>query len=260
MAGKDVKSNVEWGQWGLIDPLFGVASWEGKSKGGNSPWQDDEFYALGKSDWADFKRHWVQYGLTNGVCLEIGCGAGRITRHLGGEFKEVWALDVSEAMLAYAKGRIKDANVRFILADGSRLPVSDRSIDAVFSTHVFQHLDTLENAREYFQEIARVMKENGTLMIHLPVFRWPAYRRVFNLLNILPGVIAAVGAAYNRFLIRRGYWRPMMRYQPYEIDWLYSTMRDLEFDDVEIRIFRVQSNDGEHPFLLARKRMKRPGA
>lgn len=248
-----MKSNIEWGLWGRVDPLYGVASWEGKSKSGSAPWKDDEFYALGKSDWQDFKRHWDQFGVTYGTCLEIGCGAGRITRQLAEEFKEVRALDVSEAMIAYARVRIPNGNVRFILADGFRLPLPDGSIDAVFSTHVFQHFDSLDDAGEYFREIFRVMKGGGSLIIHLPIYRWPGYRRIYKLFNAIPDAAGAVWAVYNRFLIKRGVRRPLMRHLPFEIDWLFATLKHLGFVDTELRIIRVKSNDGEHPFVLARK-------
>jgi len=34
---KEPKSNLEWKEWGRNDPLFGVASWPGKQKGGSAP-------------------------------------------------------------------------------------------------------------------------------------------------------------------------------------------------------------------------------
>ena len=53
-----MKSNVEWKKWGEVDPLYAVASWAGKQRGQSNPWTDEEFYELGRSDWADFVRHW----------------------------------------------------------------------------------------------------------------------------------------------------------------------------------------------------------
>ncbi|MEW6510896.1 MAG: class I SAM-dependent methyltransferase [Bacteroidota bacterium] len=249
-----MKTRIEWNAWGRVDPLYGVAAWEGKSKGGSSPWKDDEFYALGKSDWRDFKRHWDHFGVRYGTCVEIGCGAGRITRQLAEEFNQVKALDVSEAMIAYARSRIPNGNVEFILADGIRLPFSDRSVDAVFSTHVFQHFDSLEDAHGYFNEIFRVMNDHGSLLIHLPVYRWPGCGKIHRLIHAVRGAGSELRAAFDRSLIRRGLWRPLMRHLPFEIGWLFGTLDSLGFTDAEIRIIRVKSNNGEHPFVLARKR------
>ena len=64
-------------------PLFAVATWPGKERGGAAAWTDEEFYELGRSDWADFLKQWSHYGLNAGSCVEIGCGAGRITNQLG---------------------------------------------------------------------------------------------------------------------------------------------------------------------------------
>jgi 2-polyprenyl-3-methyl-5-hydroxy-6-metoxy-1,4-benzoquinol methylase len=61
-----------------------------------TPWTDKDFYQLGESDWKDFSRHWEMYGLSRESCLEIGCGAGRITMQLASYFKSVHAIDVSE--------------------------------------------------------------------------------------------------------------------------------------------------------------------
>jgi ubiquinone/menaquinone biosynthesis C-methylase UbiE len=248
-----MKSDIEWKKWGEIDPLYGVATWNDKSKSGKNPWQDREFYALGKSDWCDFKRHWNQYGVTYGVCLEIGCGAGRITMHLADDFKKVKALDVSEGMIRYARERINKTNVEFILAESSHLPVPDDSVDAVFSTHVFQHFDCLKDASEYFGEIFRILGNDGSLMIHLPIYRWPGESRVFRFYHNFRKKVQDIKAGFSRFLIKRGKWRPLMRLLDYELDWLYRTLDELGFADVEFRIIRVKSNNGQHPFIFARK-------
>ena len=75
-----MKSNIEWIKWGAKDPLFAVSSWHGKEKGGANPWTADEFYALGKSDFADFITCLNSFGYDRDHCVEIGCGAGRLTR------------------------------------------------------------------------------------------------------------------------------------------------------------------------------------
>lgn len=52
----ELKSNAEWKQLGKEDPLYGVAAWAGKEKNGESPWTEDEFFALGESDWGRFSQ------------------------------------------------------------------------------------------------------------------------------------------------------------------------------------------------------------
>jgi hypothetical protein len=77
-----MKSNIEWQEWGERDPLYPVDAWQGTERGSPHAWTDAELYELGRSDWADFLRHWQHYGLNAGNCLEIGCGAGRTTKRL----------------------------------------------------------------------------------------------------------------------------------------------------------------------------------
>jgi len=89
-----MKSNIEWEKWGERDPLYAVAAWPGKEKGNKNTWTDDEFYELGASDWEDFLRHWRHYRLRPAHCLEIGCGAGRITKQMSQTFERVTATTI----------------------------------------------------------------------------------------------------------------------------------------------------------------------
>src|ERR1700761_8138462 len=122
MSGKaELKSNAEWKQWGKDDPLWAVSSWANKQKQDQSPWTDEEFYALGESDFRDLFHHWQHYGVSLESCLEIGCGAGRLTRQLAKAFNQVYAVDVSEDMIAYAREAV-GTNVQFSVIDGMHLP------------------------------------------------------------------------------------------------------------------------------------------
>ncbi|WP_409185373.1 class I SAM-dependent methyltransferase [Amycolatopsis sp. VS8301801F10] len=99
-------------------------------------------------------------GTGSGVCLEIGCGTGvhaDLVRELG------WTplgVDLSGGMLRHASARLPIAR-----ADAARLPVRDRSVDAVVS--VLVHTDM----PEYFavlREVARVLRPGG-VFVHVGV-------------------------------------------------------------------------------------------
>jgi ubiquinone/menaquinone biosynthesis C-methylase UbiE len=239
-------SNTEWKRWGVADPLWGVASWAGKQRGGSDPWTDADFYALGKCDWSDFARRWERYGLDKTSCVEIGCGAGRITAHLINDFGSVYALDVSEGMLNYAKARIDKA--KFYLTNGVRIPLGDSSATAAFSCHVLQHFDSPADSIAVFGEIHRVLLPGSTMMIHLPIYNWPLSRRLFErLLKIRQWLARCKAAAYRL----RGV--PMMRGTSYEVGWLTQMLSEEDFVDIEFLSFPVSSNQCLHPFVLARK-------
>jgi ubiquinone/menaquinone biosynthesis C-methylase UbiE len=250
-----MESNVEWQKWGEIDPLYGVAAWGGKGKCEQKPWKDEEFYHFGELDWTDFIKHWEQYGVKPICCLEIGCGAGRITKHLASYFESVKAVDVSEGMVNYAKKNVQVSNIDFHVTNGLDLPFEDSSVGAVFSTDVFQHFDSLLDASSYFREINRVMDENGSLMIHLPIYSWPRLKitPVYRILYKLYTFCLATRAKCIRLLIKMGISKPFMVSQQYEIDWLYQELYKIGFREVEFRTFRITKLNTLYSFIFARK-------
>src|ERR1051326_3963340 len=75
---------------------------------GQNEWSDEEFYRSGEITLQEE----ILNDLTN-ICqgkdpkqmrvLEIGCGAGRVTRALAGFFGEVWGVDISAEMVRQAR-------------------------------------------------------------------------------------------------------------------------------------------------------------
>lgn len=248
-------SNIEWLRWGKVDPFYGVASWEGRQRGGANPWTAEDFYSLGHSDWADFRRHWVNYGVDLGQVVEIGCGAGRLTKSMAADFAQVVGVDVSDDMLEVARSHIPEPNVQLRVGDGVRLPVETASIDGAFSTHVFQHFDSLALARANFSEVARILKPGGTMMVHLPVVMPPAG---------LPGILLALAAkrklADLRAMLKRRRGAPLMRGLQYPWQWLVQELPDLGLVDVELVVLATKSNGGYHACILARRSDSAPAS
>lgn len=257
MSKPEPKSNLEWKEWGKNDPLYGVAAWPGKQKGGSAPWTDAEFYELGKSDWAVFHKEWQSYGMDSESCVEIGCGAGRMTMQLAKAFGKVTAVDVSEDMVAYARQHITAPNVEFHVVNGTSLPSADKTISAVFSTHVFQHFDSLDYAELYFAEIARILKPNGSLMIHLPVFEWHPRTPWFSRFAFkISEWFYELKITLNRFLIQMGVQRQVMKIVVFPIERLGKTLSRLGFENIQVRVLVTESNHALQPFVMARKRNK----
>jgi demethylmenaquinone methyltransferase/2-methoxy-6-polyprenyl-1,4-benzoquinol methylase len=88
--------------------------------------------------------------LPPGRILDVACGTGWLTRLLRGR---VVGLDQSEAMLRLARGRLPDAV--FVRAEVPPLPFPSDSIDLVFSSHFYGHLDR-ETGHELIAEARRV--------------------------------------------------------------------------------------------------------
>ena len=259
MKFKTPDSNVEWTAWGQKDPLYAVATCPGRERNGVAPWSDEPFYALGQSDWQDFRKRWERYALDHGSCVEIGCGAGRMTRHMAQDFGVLHALDVSEDMLEYARKNAAARNVTFHRTRGTELPVYDCTIGSVFSCHVFQHFDSLEIARQYFLESYRVLIDGGSLMIHFPIYRWPTSLRAYPLLHKWQTRMSDWKAAFNRRLIQQGVFRPLMRVLAFPVDWAFQELPKMGFTQVEIVIIPLTRNGDPHAFVLARKATRMNG-
>ena len=252
---KKLQSNKEWIKWGESDPCYAVASWQNRDKNGPNPWTDKEFYKLGESDWKDFSRHWEMYGVNRESCLEIGCGAGRITMQLASYFNSVHAIDVSEKMIEYSKNHISNLSVNFYVTNGIDIPLPDQSVFSVFSTHVFQHFDSLRVADQYFAEISRVIKPDGTLMIHLPIYKWPSQQKIHKIIYAARKTISDVRAKYQRWLMQYGMVKPIMRGLMYPISYFYEALPKLNFDNIELAVFVTKINNDPHPFIFARKKV-----
>jgi ubiquinone/menaquinone biosynthesis C-methylase UbiE len=128
-------------------------------------WSDQEFFASGEQA----IREDILTDLIN-VCqgkdpksmrvLEIGCGAGRLTRALSGMFGEVHAVDVSGEMIAQARKALADrSNVHLYQNNGCDLSVIPNvAFDFAYSAIVFQHIPSREIIETYVREVARLLK------------------------------------------------------------------------------------------------------
>ncbi|MGA7796838.1 MAG: class I SAM-dependent methyltransferase, partial [Candidatus Acidiferrales bacterium] len=98
--------------------------------------------------------------------LELGCGAGRMTRSFAQRFSCVYAFDISTEMLGHAKALFPEAsNVDWILGNGVDLSdLGDETVDFAFSYIVLQHMPEPELAIRYIREMLRVLKPGGMFL------------------------------------------------------------------------------------------------
>ena len=129
-------------------------------------WTDADFFASGE---ATVDGH-IRTDLEN-ICqgkdpqqmriLEIGCGAGRITRGLANLFGEVHAVDISGEMVTRAQQNLRDhPNAHIYQNNGMDLtPVpSAEPFDFAFSLYVFQHIPSYEIIESYISEVSRLLR------------------------------------------------------------------------------------------------------
>ena len=92
--------------------------------------------------------------------LEIGCGAGRMTRPIADIFGHVYAVDVSGEMLARARARLAHVeNITWTQTNGVDLDaLGDVQLDFALSYIVFQHIPHIEVIRGYIREVAQRLR------------------------------------------------------------------------------------------------------
>jgi SAM-dependent methyltransferase len=95
--------------------------------------------------------------------LEIGCGIGRMTRHLAGIFGEVYGVDVSAEMIRQAKERLRGLpNVFLFETNGVDFALfPEASFDVAFSAYVFQHIPSAEIIASNIKDALRVLRPGG---------------------------------------------------------------------------------------------------
>jgi ubiquinone/menaquinone biosynthesis C-methylase UbiE len=128
-------------------------------------WTDDEFFRSGEQAISED----ILTDMVN-VCqgkdpkamrvLEIGCGAGRLTRALSNLFGEVHAVDVSGEMVAQARQGLADRpNAHFYQNNGCDLTViPPLEFDFAYSAIVFQHIPSREVIETYVREVHRLLR------------------------------------------------------------------------------------------------------
>jgi SAM-dependent methyltransferase len=149
-------------------------------------WTDEEFFHSGECT----VKEEILTDMTN-ICqgkdprqmrvLEIGCGAGRVTRALAGVFGEVCGVDVSGEMISQARQALAHLpNVRLYQNNGTDLTVLEgfagrlrrwgvpprflprpAPFDFAFSTIVFQHIPHREIIENYVREVHRLLRPGG---------------------------------------------------------------------------------------------------
>lgn len=95
--------------------------------------------------------------------LEIGCGAGRMTKHLASIFGEVTGVDVSGEMIRQARERLDGiGNASLHETNGVDFAIfGDEEFDLILSAYVFQHVPSAEVIESNIRDGWRVLKPGG---------------------------------------------------------------------------------------------------
>jgi trans-aconitate 2-methyltransferase len=171
--------------------------------------------------------------------VDLGCGAGNVTRLLGERWPEarIVGVDSSSAMLAQARAGMPDpSRFTFVEADLSTWR-ADVPVDLVYSNAA---LHWLPGHATLFPKIAAMVAENGALAVQMPDnFRAPSHTVINEL------------AASARW---RGRLAPFVRESPVAappdyFTWLAPLARILDVWRTEYLQVLPRRDDGQHPVV-----------
>jgi SAM-dependent methyltransferase len=150
---------------------------------GQESWSDEEFYRAGEVTMEED----ILNDLGN-ICqgkdpkamtvLEIGCGAGRVTRAFAKFFGAVHGFDISEVMVEKARHAVAEfPNAKVHLTNGADLRALESrprrwlravlglrppvEFDFAFSMMVFQHIPSRSIIESYVREVYSVLRPGG---------------------------------------------------------------------------------------------------
>ena len=146
---------------------------------GQHQWTDEEFFQSGQITMEE-----EIFNDLDNICqgrdprdmrvLEIGCGAGRVTRAFAGYFGEVWAVDISREMVRQARQAVAGFPGAHVIRNNGkdlsavaphwwgRFGIGRRlEFDFAFSVIVFQHIPSREIIENYVREVHRMLRPGG---------------------------------------------------------------------------------------------------
>jgi len=147
----------------------------------STPFWDRVAHLPGLSPVVDYQpeeTHWARYVtalhlralgrelplvLTDRV-LDHGCGVGRITAWLAPRVAEVVAVDPSAEMIAAARDRCRQANVRFVHHAGDPRALDFRGLDAAVAVWVLQHILEEDRFEATVDLLAAAVRPGGTVV------------------------------------------------------------------------------------------------
>lgn len=122
-----------------------------------------------------------QHGLApEHFLVDVGCGSGRLLSQLNsGDVAHYLGTDISSALLDHCGQYLKKDGWTLRQVDSFEIPLDDCTADMVCMFSVITHL-LHQQTYLYFQEVARVLKPGGKLVVSFLEFRHPGLWPIFD--------------------------------------------------------------------------------
>jgi len=99
------------------------------------------------------------------LILDAGCGIGRLSAIITQQNATVVGVDTSEVMLSKARAALPLPQALFLQASLDALPLESASVDGALTVMVLQHLLEETLFVKALEELARVVKPGGRILI-----------------------------------------------------------------------------------------------
>jgi len=116
--------------------------------------------------------HWHRYIFASRFCtqkkvLDIACGEGFGSNFLARYAESVTGIDIAPEIIEHAKRKYNHGRVDFKASNAVSLAVESETFDVIVSFETLEHL-TKDDQHLFIEEMVRVMKEDGVLIISTP--------------------------------------------------------------------------------------------
>ncbi|MDO8514002.1 MAG: class I SAM-dependent methyltransferase [bacterium] len=107
------------------------------------------------------------------LILDVACGQGFFSRALAAKGARVTGVDIAPELIAIAR-QLGPADISYIAASASRMPLPDSSFNAALCVLALQNIKDLSGA---LAQVAHLLKKDGSFVIVLnhPCFRIPRH-------------------------------------------------------------------------------------
>lgn len=106
----------------------------------------------------------LKYCTPQGIVLDIASGVGYGTSILAQKAKMAVGMDINKEVIAYAQQNY-GKNSYYLVGDAGDIPFKDGFFDVVVAFEMIEHL---KNPTRFLNEVRRVLKKDGSLIISTP--------------------------------------------------------------------------------------------
>jgi cyclopropane fatty-acyl-phospholipid synthase-like methyltransferase len=170
-------SPAKWELFARNDPFWYICSKKYKSL--------DDFWNTGKNQAKEILYDIRGLLYNYNMCIEIGCGIGRLLFPMSSYFKECLGIDISETMLNLLEKYSKEYGLNGKIK-GCRAGKCPCKADFIYSVWCFQHIESLDIIERYIKFISESLRERGVAYLQ---FNTQPQTLIYKIRNRVPDLL-----------------------------------------------------------------------